>query len=763
MCPSPSLGLRLANRYRLLLGLLVCAALAGVAPNARADTGAANSGRLSAPQNLVLQGIQITDTSDSFVIEIELGQSRHYMRHFPFASGSSLQIQLQPPQGGARPLEPAPRGAASRPTDLAGAIQGQSPRERLDPPRNQALPLTDIIYEGDAAGGPYLTLRFKNNVEFSVAEGAHGRSMIITVMKKELGKLRAKTERRAATANQSLSTSDLPLPASDKLDNLIDASLGAMENRDYNRAIFFLTQLLQFPTHKHSQLAKELVGLARERRGDLGRAMLEYQEYLRLYPDGEDAERVKQRLAAVELNQRNPSAPVNAVISELSPPPARIDTYGNFSQRYDQSLTKHPSPTVLDNYSTLTSFLNVTSSYNDNLYDGRAFLNLSDARTFQGAGVNKPSVQTLYLDLTDKDNKRNYLLGRQSSNTGGIFGRYDGGAASIQVASKTQLGLTLGVPLDFAYPQYRVNRYFYRLLLNVGAPTDAWSAGSYYLDQQADHMTDRRAVGGDLRWSGSDSSLFSSLDYDIYFHKLNAFTLYGDWRRNDPTHYSVNYSVRQYPSLASSNALQNEYDDVTGEGIRSFSQFWDEVEITEKEIRDKAAGLSSFTRSLTLSMIHTVDTNTSISADVSVYSTDAKPEVHNIHFEDVIEAQPKFGPEYSYSLSWMTNNYFTARDSHSWGAEYSNGGDTLRSSLWIRSRIPYGEKWYLSPRAQFSRVHDVVSNARALRPSLGAKVDFLWKKEMSLDADINIEFSNSTKNGAGYARATFNLGYNVNF
>ena len=753
----------------LMRGLFFCAALIGSVAVHAADNDSApravSSGRLSAPQNLILQGIQITDNSDNFVIEIELGQSLHYLRHFPFASGSSLQIQLQPPPGSVRQNEVSQHPTAPRPAEPGTAAR--SPREQLAPPRNQALPLTDIIYEGDAAGGPYLTLRFKNNVEFSVVEGEHGRSMIITIAKKEIGKLRSKLERRAAAADPPRSLSDLPLPSSDKLDNLIDAALGAMENRDYGRAIFFLTQLLQFPTHKHSQVAKELVGVARERRGDLDRAALEYLEYLRLYPDGEDAERVKQRLAAVELNQKTPSVPVAAVIGEPNaepkPPPAHIDTYGFISQRYLRSRTEHRDPTPAENLATLTSYLNVTSSYSDNVYDGRAFFNLNDSRTFLGIGTNKPSVQTLYLDLTDKDNKRNYLLGRQASNTAGIFGRYDGAAASLEVASKTQLSLTLGAPLDFAYPHYRINRYFYRTLMNIGAPSDAWSADAYYVDQQTDRMTDRRAVGGDLRWSGSDSSLFSSIDYDVYFHKLNVFTLYGDWRRNDPTHYSINYSLKQYPALASSNALKNEYDDVTGEGLHSFSQFWGLEGITEKEIRNKAAGLSSFTRSLTLSLIHTVDTNNSITADISVYSTDALARVRNIYFSDHIDAQPKFGPEYSYSLSWMTNNYFAERDSHSWGASYINGGDTNTQSLWIRSRLPYGEKWFISPRAQLDRAHNVITNARSLRPTFGAKVDYLWNKAMSLDADIKYEYSNSTKNNEDFSRATFNVGYSVNF
>ena len=48
-----------------------------------------------------------------------------------------------------------------------------------------------------------------------------------------------------------------------------------------------------------SKEAQEYLGLARERNGQLAHAKAEYRIYLAKYPEGEDAQRVRQRLDAL--------------------------------------------------------------------------------------------------------------------------------------------------------------------------------------------------------------------------------------------------------------------------------------------------------------------------------------------------------------------------------------------------------------------------------------------------------------------------------
>ena len=87
-----------------------------------------------------------------------------YLRHFPFDSGSTLRIRFR--------VSPA-----------AGRIDGDAlfNREVARPPGRRALHIVDVTFEGDVAGGPYLTITFDRDVHFKVAQGSDFRSFIVAV------------------------------------------------------------------------------------------------------------------------------------------------------------------------------------------------------------------------------------------------------------------------------------------------------------------------------------------------------------------------------------------------------------------------------------------------------------------------------------------------------------------------------------------------------------------------------------------------------
>src|SRR5437899_209930 len=89
--------------------------------------------------------------------------------------------------------------------------------------------------------------------------------------------------------------SDPPLdPAA--LKQMLAQARKAMSARDYAKAILLLTKLQRQPEFPERAQVQELLGLARERSGQLAHAKAEYEEYLRRYPKGEAAERVALRL-----------------------------------------------------------------------------------------------------------------------------------------------------------------------------------------------------------------------------------------------------------------------------------------------------------------------------------------------------------------------------------------------------------------------------------------------------------------------------------
>lgn len=84
-----------------------------------------------------------------------------YLRHFPERKGRTLQIALAP----------------LNISDIDRSLLSQ--RESARVPDDLIDDVVDISYEGDMPGGPYLTLRFYQDLNFEVRPGSDFRSMNI--------------------------------------------------------------------------------------------------------------------------------------------------------------------------------------------------------------------------------------------------------------------------------------------------------------------------------------------------------------------------------------------------------------------------------------------------------------------------------------------------------------------------------------------------------------------------------------------------------
>ncbi|PLX60136.1 tetratricopeptide repeat protein [Sedimenticola selenatireducens] len=98
----------------------------------------------------------------------------------------------------------------------------------------------------------------------------------------------------------------LPAIPETEVAEIMESARQAMAGNDYSRAIQLYTKVLRYPEHKYREQAQEFLGLARERNKQLAHAKREYEKYLVLYPEGEGAERVRQRLAALVTARKEP-------------------------------------------------------------------------------------------------------------------------------------------------------------------------------------------------------------------------------------------------------------------------------------------------------------------------------------------------------------------------------------------------------------------------------------------------------------------------
>lgn len=98
---------------------------------------------------------------------------------------------------------------------------------------------------------------------------------------------------------------------------LMEQAGRAMDAEAYGSAIRLYTKVLKLPETGYKAEANELLGLAYQRKGNISQARAEYKTYLILYPDGEGAARVRERLAAIEA----PSKPVKKPVKKAEKKP----------------------------------------------------------------------------------------------------------------------------------------------------------------------------------------------------------------------------------------------------------------------------------------------------------------------------------------------------------------------------------------------------------------------------------------------------------
>jgi len=97
-------------------------------------------------------------------LDVQLTFPFRYLSHFPQETGQELRIRIQPVR--------VPS------SDLNAAFQ----REGTVPPNADIAAIDEVIYEGDSASGPWLTIRFTRPVRYQVIPGGDYRSVTIAIL-----------------------------------------------------------------------------------------------------------------------------------------------------------------------------------------------------------------------------------------------------------------------------------------------------------------------------------------------------------------------------------------------------------------------------------------------------------------------------------------------------------------------------------------------------------------------------------------------------
>lgn len=538
--------------------------------------------------------------------------------------------------------------------------------------------------------------------------------------------------------------------ATEQIAQLMEEARQAMALEDYQRAIALYTKILEYPDHPYPQDAQEFLGLARERSNQFAHAKAEYETYLKLYPEGEGAARVRQRLDGLLTAQ----APAREKLPEekAKEAPASWNVRGGLSQYYrrDVSSTDDSGSTV--NQSELDTDIDLLTQMTKPDYQLQGRLTAGYRSSFINDSLDHPLViTTLYMDAADDQRKYLGRLGRQSQSRGGVLGRFDGLSLSRQINPTVKLNLVTGYPVDLSsVEQIATDTKFYGVNADLGTYANAWDFNVFAIEQTASGVLDRRAMGGEVRYFQANRSALGFLDYDISYQTLNVLMLLGNWLYSDNTSLNLVYDQRKSPILTTRNALIGQLD-------ASFSDL--AKRLSEDEIRALAKDRSADSHNYTASLSHPITDTLQISGDITLSTYSSTPASGGV------DATPASGDDWSYSLQVMGNDLLKAGDIAIIGVRRNTNSSYEMTSLNLNTRYPVNEALQVNPRLQVSHYNFTSDNSTQWTTFPSVRLTYMWRKDVNLELEFGANWTSrdtagTTDKTTGYY---LNMGYRVDF
>jgi len=564
-----------------------------------------------------------------------------------------------------------------------------------------------------------------------------------------------------AAPAQSVNAPTAGVPVDEAVDDeaaqLMNEARRAMTAGELSRAVQLYTKVLQMPTNPHQPDAQEFLALARERNGQIAHAKAEYERYLDVYPEEAGTERVEQRLAALLATaSARPSAAAPGAARQPGAGASFLDDWAIrtfFSQYYRRDVNQVDDQEQIVSQSSIYSDLSIDARRRGERFDFSARLTagyrsnlMEDERPTSG---NDLRLSYAYADLTDARTGLRGRIGRQTRNTGGVLGRFDGVNLSYSPNDRLRFEAVAGRPVYSTARDPDDERMFQGVSTTFAPFDNNLDFGLFYIEQDIDGLTDRQAVGAELRYFGDNQSLWSIVDYDIEFEELGSLFAQGSWRL--PANFTVTGVVdrRRSPFLSLGNAL-------VGQQLESFEEL--RLFFTEEEIRRFALDRSATTMTYTFGLSRPFTPKLSANFNASISAIEATPGSGGV------AATPE--SEYSYySADIVASSLFTEGDVGIFGLRYAVSETTDVYSTTFDTRFPIGRGWRISPRLRIDYREIKTDQSTQWIYTPGLRVQYRLGRRVRFELQTGKQFSTREMARSDQDRESWfvNAGYQLFF
>jgi tetratricopeptide (TPR) repeat protein len=513
-------------------------------------------------------------------------------------------------------------------------------------------------------------------------------------------------EPAAGVPPAAMTVVDAPLPEAERTQLLADAKT-AMQQRKFTVAVDLLTKLVRQPEYTARVEAQELLGLARERSGQLAHAKSEYEEYLRRYPNSEGADRVRLRLHSLLLAGRKTAGGASSFNGGRGAPGWSYS--GGLAQmyRWDSSRITSTGQTFdPTSQNALLNYADFLGRYRGERYDflTRTYAGYTKTlqKNFSGSDA---QVNSAFVELTDKRWDMTGRAGRQTLGSDGVFGTFDGARLSYRILRGLTLNATYGYPVDTVGQGVKTDRQFAALSADFGTFWNSLDFSTYALEQRFEGRTDRRAVGLQTRWFRPGQSLIALVDYDVFYRSLNEATIIGNVSLPAQFLLSLDLDRRNTPILTTRNAL-------IGQPVTTLNDL--AANFTAEEINQLARDRTSLSTLYSVTLSRPLGERYQVSVDIYSTSTGATPASGNV------PALAASGTDRAVQLQLFGTSLFRRSDLHVLSIRYDKNQLETIESVGISSRLPIFGEWRIGPRLRVDRINFASEGSRetAFSPSL---------------------------------------------
>ena len=428
----------------------------------------------------------------------------------------------------------------------------------------------------------------------------------------------------------------------------------------------------------------------------------------------------------------------------------RINTF--WSQYYRRDANQFNEEEEVVSQSAIYSDINVDARRRGSRFDFSSRISagyrselLSDE---EGSG-NQLRVSYAYADLADPETGLRGRIGRQSRNTGGVLGRFDGLNVDYRLTERVLLNAVAGQPVNSTITGLESERTFYGVSAYYGPIIENLEVGVFAIQQEIGGLTDRQAIGTEFRYFGANQSLWGLIDYDTSYNEISSAYLQGSWRFASRLTLTASLDQRHSPYLSMGSAM-------IGQPVDSFKEL--QILLTEDEIRQLSIDRTPLATSVTAGFSYSLSPRLQLSGDMNQTKVEATPESGGV------AAMPESTYDYL-STTLIASSLFTEGDVTMFGLRYSESNSAQVTSFNIDSRFPVGKRWRINPRLRVDLRRIMSDSSDELIYTPGLRIQYLRSRKLRVELEAGKQFAQRELINTDIDRESYfiNLGYQVFF